>query len=105
MESMVKRGETFLALSLVLLILIPAPTSPPSAAPAVQVSGGQEQGESPRAEEGVEASPRSLKEKWGIVVFLGWLWLSVGFLVYCLRLKIKELDRLHRIRFFSGGRK
>jgi hypothetical protein len=46
-------------------------------------------------------SPRNPREKTGIYVFLGWVWLVIFILFYFLRLKIKELDRLYHLGFFS----
>jgi cytochrome b6 len=46
-------------------------------------------------------SPQNIKEGMAIYVFLGWMWLSVGVLIYFLRLKVKEIDRLYWSRFFS----
>lgn len=55
--------------------------------------------------EKIVAGPRNIKEKTAIYVFLGWLWVSIGVCVYILRLKIKEADRLHNMKFFSPERK
>jgi len=49
--------------------------------------------------------PQNIKESTAIYVFLGWLWISIGVLIYVLRLKIKEADRLHAIKFFTPDRK
>ena len=50
--------------------------------------------------ERIVGSPQNIKEKTGIFVFVGWMWLSVIVLVSFLRLKIKEADRPHRLNFF-----
>ncbi len=50
--------------------------------------------------ERIVGSPQNIKEKTGIFVFVGWMWLSVIVLVSFLRLKIKEADRLYRLKFF-----
>jgi hypothetical protein len=42
----------------------------------------------------VHGGPQSLKERWGIGVFLIWMWLSIGFLIYFIRLQIREADRV-----------
>ena len=42
-----------------------------------------------------------IKQATAIYVFLGWIWLSIGILIFFLRLKIKEVDRLHRLGYFS----
>ena len=46
-------------------------------------------------------APENIKEGTAIYVFLGWMWLSVAVLIYFLRLKIKEVDRLYWSKFFS----
>ena len=46
-------------------------------------------------------SPQNIKEGTAIYVFLGWVWVSVVVLIYFLRLKVKEVDRLYRSKFFS----
>ncbi len=50
-------------------------------------------------------SPKNIKERTGIYVFLGWMWLSIIVLVYILKLKIDEVDRLLHIKFFRGTEK
>jgi len=55
--------------------------------------------------EKITPSPANIKEAVGIYVFLAWMWLSVIVLIYFLRLKIKEADRLHRMGYFSGEKK
>jgi hypothetical protein len=56
-------------------------------------------------EEKIIAAPSSLKEKTGIYVFLAWLWISIVVLVFLLRLKIKEADRLYQLKYFSDPKK
>lgn len=50
-------------------------------------------------------SSKNIKEKTGIYVFLGWMWLSIFVLIYILRQKIKEVDRLFLLKFFSSEKK
>lgn len=50
-------------------------------------------------------SPQNIKESTAIVVFLVWMWISIAVLIYFLRLKIKEVDRLYTSRFFSPDKK
>ncbi len=69
-----------------------------------------EQQEEPKVQaetqpEKIVGGPQNIKERTAVYVFLGWLWVSIGVLVYILRLKIKEIDRLHAIKFFSPARK
>ncbi len=47
-------------------------------------------------------SPKNIKESTAIYVFLAWMWVAIFVLVYILVLKIKEVDRLHKIKFFSS---
>lgn len=46
-------------------------------------------------------SPKNIKESTAIYIFVGWVWLSIIVLIFILRAKIKEVDRLHRIKFFN----
>ncbi len=52
--------------------------------------------------EKIAAGPQDIKQKTGIYVFVAWMWVSVFVLIYFLRLKVKEADRLYRLRFFSS---
>jgi len=52
--------------------------------------------------EKIVGAPQDIKQKTGILVFVAWIWVSVLVLIYFLRLKIKEADRLYRLRFFSA---
>jgi len=44
--------------------------------------------------EEITASPKDIKEKVSIYVFVGWMWLSIFTLIYFLKQKIKEEDRI-----------
>lgn len=52
--------------------------------------------------EKIVGAPQDAKQKTGILVFIAWMWISVFVIVYFLRLKIKEADRLYRLRFYSA---
>jgi len=52
--------------------------------------------------EKIVVGPQDAKQKTGILVFVAWMWISVFVIVYFLRLKIKEADRLYRLRFYSA---
>jgi hypothetical protein len=52
--------------------------------------------------EKIVGAPQDAKQKTGILVFVAWMWISVFVIIYFLRLKIKEADRLHRLRFYSA---
>lgn len=58
-----------------------------------------------KSAEKIIPSPKNIKEKTGIYVFLGWMWLSIFVLIYFLRQKIKEVDRLYLLKFFSDEKK
>ncbi|MDH7513596.1 MAG: hypothetical protein QHH14_11680 [Clostridiales bacterium] len=78
--------------------------------PALGANQTADQQEEPKVQaeaqpEKIVAGPQNIKEKTATYVFLGWMWISIGVLVYVLRLKIKEVDRLHAIKFFSPDRK
>ena len=64
---------------------------------SVQIDSQEEQ-----APEKIVGAPQDVKQKMGIWVFVGWMWISIVVLVYFLRLKIKEADRLYSLRFFSA---
>jgi quinol-cytochrome oxidoreductase complex cytochrome b subunit len=53
----------------------------------------------------IVAAPQNIKESTGIYVFLGFIWLSVAVLIYLLRLKIKETDRLLHVGYFSSDKR
>ena len=52
----------------------------------------------------IEPAPKDIKEAIGIFVFLGWMWLSIFVLIYILSQKIKEVDRVHRLKFFFSDK-
>lgn len=52
--------------------------------------------------EKIVGTPQDAKQKIGIWVFVAWMWISVFVIIYFLRLKIKEADRLYRLRFYSA---
>ncbi len=49
--------------------------------------------------------PKNITENIAIYVFLGWLWLSILVLIYLLRLKVKECDRLHNFEYYTAVQK
>jgi hypothetical protein len=55
--------------------------------------------------EKIVGAPQDAKQKTGIWVFVVWMWISILVLIYFLRLKIKEVDRLYSLRFFSAKKK
>jgi len=55
--------------------------------------------------EKIVPGPQGIKESTGMYVFIAWVWLAILVMVYFLRLKIKEVDRLLEIRFLSEKKK
>ena len=53
----------------------------------------------------IVSGPKDIKESTGIYVFVSWMWLAIVILIYFLKLKIKEVDRLLEIRYLSGKKK
>ena len=71
---------------------------------AGQEASSLQQSQGDRVEADVEVivpAPTDIKQTTAIYVFLGWIWLSIGILIFLLRLKIKEVDRLHKLGYFS----
>ena len=56
-------------------------------------------------QEKIVPSPQNIKEQISIYVFVAWMWIAIVVLIYILRLKIKEVDRLHKLRFLSVKKK
>lgn len=55
--------------------------------------------------EKIVPSPKDIRESTGIYVFMTWMWVAIFVIIYFLKLKIKEVDRLYKLKFFSGKRK
>lgn len=73
-----------------------------------QQTGQAEKSKIKQVEENAEKiipSPKDIKESTGIYVFLVWMWIAIFVLVYILRLKIKEADRLYQFRFLPSKKK
>jgi hypothetical protein len=58
-----------------------------------------------KSSEKIVPSPSNIKEATRIYVFLAWMWLSIIVLIYFLRLKIKEVDRLYKLGYFPSEKK
>ena len=95
-----------LALILALSLLLPAllsaasPQAAPQAAPAKTTAKVK----APPTPETIHPAFADLKEKTAVLVFLAWLWLIVGILVWLLRMKIREADRVHALRFYPASK-
>lgn len=55
-------------------------------------------------QEEIRPAPKDIKEAVGIYVFLGWIWISIFVLVFILRQKIRETDRIYRLKYFSSDK-
>lgn len=75
------------------------------AEPAGTFQEDQEAGSSAAEPEKVHGAPSDIREAAAIYVFLGWLWLSILVLIYLLRLKIRECDRLDHFDYFQTSGK
>ena len=96
-----KRPSFFLAIFLFLLLLSWVGVSYCS----VEQDVTQAQTSTPQEKEEPEkiiGAPQDAKQKTGILVFVAWMWISILVLIFFLRLKIKEADRLYRLRFYSA---
>lgn len=69
---------------------------------AVAGRAGQDAPKAPVEKPAVEAVSQEVhpafltpRDKSGAPVFLGWTWLSIGVLLYFLRLKVREADRVY----------
>jgi hypothetical protein len=64
---------------------------PGEASPQVEAEGGK-----------IRPAPKNITEQVEICVFLAWIWGMILLLIFVLRHKIKEMDRLYEIRYFSN---
>jgi len=47
----------------------------------------------------IKASPKNIRESTTFYVYILWIWLVILILIYILVLKIKEVDRIYRMKF------
>ena len=80
----------FLAVSLTLIGGLFA-QEPGEAGPQAGAAGGK-----------IHPGPKNITEKVEICVFLAWVWGVIFLLIFVLRHKIREMDRLYEIRYFSN---
>jgi len=92
-----------LALTLALTLLLPALLSAaPQAAPQKMTAPAKValKAKTPAPPETIHPAFADLREKTAVIVFLAWLWIIVGILVWLLRMKIREADRVHALKFY-----
>lgn len=99
-----KRSSLFI-LGFLLLFLFSMAYVPRSHAQQEAIKEKPEETQKNELSEKVVGAPRDIKEQTGILVFVVWMWVSIVVLVYFLRLKIKETDRLYLLRFFPSEKK
>ena len=87
-------GKTGAAMAILLLIF--------TAAGGVSAQDADQAAPREDAEIGtIHPSPQNVRESVDTYVFLGWIWAVIFLLLFVLRHKIKEVDRLHEIMYFS----
>ncbi len=67
------------------------PTKAPAGNPAVEAAKGE-----------THPPPMGPKDQNRVYVFLAWTWLTIGVLLYVLRLKVREADRVYRTGLFRA---
>jgi hypothetical protein len=99
---MIKTRRSFFPVVLVFLLLFAWVGVAHGSAQQAGELAVKEKSQEEQEPEKIVGVPKDAKQKTGIWVFLIWVWISVFVLVYFLRLKIKEADRLYRLRFYSA---
>ncbi len=96
-----------LVLILALALLLPALLSAaPQTAPQKTTAPAKvaPKAKTPLPAETIHPAFADLKEKTAVIVFLAWLWIIVGILVWLLRMKIREADRVHGLKFYPAAK-
>jgi hypothetical protein len=75
----------------------PQQVAPPKDAPAAKASPSPNP--ATPSQEAVPG-PRTPKERMGVYVFMAWLWVAIIVLVFILRAKVREADRLFETGYF-----
>ncbi len=73
----------------------------PQATPAGQTQEKQTV-EKAKGSDKIVPAFKNIKERTAVYVFLGWIWVAVCVLIYILRQKVKEADRLYKAKFFDS---
>jgi hypothetical protein len=97
--------SSFLVFGLFLLFLFSWTYVPPTQAQQEAIKERPLEIQKDEKPEKIEGAPKDIKEQTGILVFVAWIWLSIIVLIYFLRLKIRETDRLYLLKFFSSEKK
>jgi Na+/H+ antiporter NhaC len=99
---MIKTRRSFFPVVLVFLLLFAWVGVAYGPAQQVGEQAVKETSQEEQEPEKIVGTPQDAKQETGIWVFIIWVWISVLVLIYFLRLKIKEADRLYRLRFYSA---
>ena len=78
------------------------PTAPPAPRQEFRAPGTPPAPPVPKQElraEPLRPAPQTIREKWGIRVFLAWLWFTTGALLYLFRRLVREADRVHGLGY------
>ena len=99
---MISRRPFFLIIACLFLIYLAWPATPLCLGQQDSEQSIQDDPQEEQMAEKIVGAPQDAKQKMGIRVFVGWMWISVVVLIYFLRLKVKEVDRLYELRFYSA---
>lgn len=98
MEPVMRNFRSFFLLVFLLISFMPASFSKTEAATALPFLQQQEEA----AEKIIHPGPDTIKEKTGITVFLIWIWIIIFVLVYILRKKVTQADRMHKLSYYDS---
>jgi hypothetical protein len=99
---MIRKRVAALTMILVLMALPAAPllaSGSPGQATAIAASSQPPPDKAPA--ETIQPAPKNIKERSAVYVFLVWLWLIIGSLIYVFALKIREADRIFSLHYYQ----
>lgn len=84
---------------LIMMLLVPGIVFSQNTGNETMTAQAQQEEE---GEKVIHPGPQSIKEQTAIYVFLIWTWSIIIVLIYVLRKKIIEADRLHNLAYFDS---
>jgi len=107
-----------LVLTLALALLLPAllraaapqtakktePQTTTAKVPQIAPAKAALKAKTPPVPETIHPAFADLRQKTAVIVFLAWLWIIVGILVWLLRMKIREADRVYDLKFYPAAK-
>lgn len=93
-----KKSWLYTGRIMIILLLLPFSFISEAETQEASISSSQEKA----SEKVIRPGPNNIKEKVGIYVFLIWFWGIIFVLIYILRKKVIETDRLHRLSYFDS---